>query len=1087
MDKLPKPSLFVLSLMGALTVGSGTLTVGGYPGVAVALTLPGGWGDAVAQAPADPPAAATTPTARPVLALSPDGQYMVRGTATGDLEWLDDQGQTTNGGVAQAHRGAVLAVAITRDGQTVISAGADGTLRRWDRRGNVLGEAMVSQDSPLVALALSPDGQTLISGRADGLVEQWSVAAGTPLGNPIAAHAAAIQTLDYMAGGQNWITGSQDGSVALWNADGSRAGQIASAHGGGVTQVVSSPDGQVMATTGGDGTLRFWDRVTLQPRGETLPAHDAPIQAVAYSPDGRTLATAAADGTLRLWNADGSSQWSEPVTLESDPRFLGFTPAGDLVVGTADGRVERRGPQGDVIVATRAQSAAADSISSPEDNLSPLQRLPQNTWWILAAVPALLILAGAVGALLGSSRSENEDDDEPLETDSGTASEAASEAVATTTNAQTSGSDPTQSATSEPGQVGFTPNSLPDDQPPRSMSPDLPPEANLPWGEPGGDLPRTVAAESTAAFAAASDPVPSPSFAVPRSAHLPPEAALVAPGETVPQPPTSKLEQARADLAGGRRHLREAQYDAALLCFNSAIEATEVERLKAGSLGTPLGGINALATQAQTQRGHALGLMDQAGEAMESYNTALTLDSSGVEAWIGKGRLLIALGRYEEALFCFDSALEIDSSLGPAWAGKGQALLRLGRYAEGQTCHNRALALGIEGMGPFPPYPTLDPATLEATDVDLTWPGAGGSVLGDDAVQSSAEVGYDPDIPPDLQQMVMGLPSADTDLAYAFPSDYGVPPELAAEAAQLPSRAEDSTPPAAVDWISDQGNLDQGTTIPAEVGTAPWIRPAPVEEVPDQGMEPSTATVDPSASSVANRGMASGEPLSPWQRPDPAASPLEDDLIRRIDLSVATHWDAEQGWPTPKATALDPTALTEPDSSPTVPSHSGDFVPPAEFDEDWPQDLPPEVLAAMASIPAGSSDAFGEMPIPENLDPVPGNRTSTAQSWLQLTLDRTHGPRFYALWHIDDGDRLQAKQAGSDILAVRLYDVTGHPTQTPLPPPVEEQRCHDDFAQDWYLPIPRWDRIYLAEIGYLSSTGHWQTLARSTEVPTIAA
>jgi hypothetical protein len=52
---------------------------------------------------------------------------------------------------------------------------------------------------------------------------------------------------------------------------------------------------------------------------------------------------------------------------------------------------------------------------------------------------------------------------------------------------------------------------------------------------------------------------------------------------------------------------------------------------------------------------------------------------------------------------------------------------------------------------------------------------------------------------------------------------------------------------------------------------------------------------------------------------------------------------------------------------------------------------------------------------------------------------------------------------------------------------VEEQRCHDDFAQDWYLSIPRWDRIYLAEIGYLSSTGHWQTLARSTEVPTIAA
>jgi hypothetical protein len=52
---------------------------------------------------------------------------------------------------------------------------------------------------------------------------------------------------------------------------------------------------------------------------------------------------------------------------------------------------------------------------------------------------------------------------------------------------------------------------------------------------------------------------------------------------------------------------------------------------------------------------------------------------------------------------------------------------------------------------------------------------------------------------------------------------------------------------------------------------------------------------------------------------------------------------------------------------------------------------------------------------------------------------------------------------------------------------VAEQRCRDDFAQDWYLPIPQWDRIYVVEVGYLSATGGWQAIAQSAEVAAITA
>ncbi|MEB3288541.1 MAG: DUF4912 domain-containing protein [Leptolyngbya sp.] len=708
-----------------------------------------------------------------------------------------------------------------------------------------------------------------------------------------------------------------------------------------------------------------------------------------------------------------------------------------------------------------AQTQGADPVS-PSESLDFLQNLPQSTWWILATIPALLIGTGSLAAWLGGKpqpASPDEVDDEQgaddldpdLDQDGlghppalGDEDSGSPDRNAGRPAADAGDPDPLDLANSP-----VTPDPVAPTLAGAAPADSLPPEADLRWDWAQPSVSRAAAPAEDHPRAVAQAGMTSP----------PPAAAWDGDGETVPQPPTSKLEQARADLAEGRQQLRAAQHEAALLCFNSAIEATEVERLKAEALGTPIGGINALATQAQTQRGHALGLLGQPSEAMESYNTALGLDSAAVEAWIGKGRLLIALGRYEEALFCFDSALELDSSLGPAWAGKGQALLRLGRHAEGQTCHRRGLALGLEGLGPLPPYPTLDPSTLRSSGDSAApaWP-SDAAVL-QDLPPAPTAVNHDPDIPLDLQQVVMGLPSADTDLAYAFPSDYGVPPELVADVADLPNQAETS-----VETPTWPGVSEDPSPLARDLGTAPWVGPIP---------EPLATEESPTAADT-----------------DPSQIP---------DRSVADHWNPDQGWPTPKATAMDPSALGQPrtagrvDTGNTVwpgrpvsavgTTTTAEFLPPAEFDEDWAQGLPPEVLAAMASIPAGSPDAFAPLPPPER--PTPTAPVARIQSGIKLTIDRSQGPRFYALWHIEEEDRVQAKRTGGEVLAVRLYDVTGHPTQTPLPPPVEEQRCHDDFAQDWYLAIPRWDRIYLAEIGYLSSHGQWQVIARSPEVPAL--
>ena len=974
------------------------------------------------------------------VAVSPDGRFMVRGTEDGQLEWLDAEGNPTDTVVDNAHRGAVSTVVVSPDGQTVVSSGADGTLRRWDRNGNPLGQPLAGQGGPILALALSPDGQTVASGTANGTVERWSLADGSPLGEPIAAHDGPVRALHYPAGGQALITGSSDGSLGFWNADGTPSSRIAAAHQGGVTAITSSPDGQVLTTTGSDGTLRSWDRSTLQPRGGAIQAHDGAVSAVAYSPDGSSLATAGADSTLQLWAADGTPRLAEPVQLDEPAASLGYTPEGRLVVGRSDRNVELRDDQGERVTGA---DPAADPAAAPEPEATAadsdsfwqrIRNLPPSAWWMLAVIPAVLLLIGIVGSLFGG----KDDDDE-------TATAAA-------------------------------------DRPPG-------PGAGMDSSGMGGRLPVTAG--------------PLPPGVLPEVDRVPPEAELVSgsaayPGGAAP----SKLEQARTDMAEGRRLMREGHCDTALIYFNQAVEATEVERSKAETTGIPAQGINAIAAQAQAQRGNALAMLGQANEAIDSYNAALQIDSSAIEAWIGKGNLLSTMARYDEAIFCFDTALELDPAATAAWTGKGQALMQMGRQSEGQTCLDRAAALGSDdpslGLPRFDPAPGpyLGASGLGASGLGASGPGTSGpgtsgpGISGPDnwlptgleapeialapgelpqveAPGYAPSGGYDPDVPLELQQMVLGLPSADVEISGSTSATTeDVPPALTAEAARLPGQAEDAMA------LVDGAVAPESPPLSPESESSGGITPGPL---PPMSLE------DELLSQVYLSGVADANAVPNME---PSSEPNSEPEGRSADHNRATA-------PADIIPPLRPAPVSVP---PPVTLEPGDYIPPpptepsaALIDDDDDlsglEGLPPEVLAAMASIPPSSPDSFGVVPAAADAAIAPAPATA-AKSWIRLSVDR-ESDRFYALWNVDQDDRTQAKNQGGETMTLRLYDVTGRATQTPLPSAVAEQRCRDDFAQDWYLPIPQWDRIYVVEVGYLSARGDWQAIAQSAEVAAI--
>ena len=153
------------------------------------------------------------------VAYSPDGSMLATGSGTGVIRIYRPKTDASPL-VLRGHSMPVTQILFSPDGQEIISAGHDRTVREWDTiwigqprlvcgqpdwirclalspRGDVIavggdapGIAVKSRDGatvadlrgheqPVTALAFTPDGRTLVSAGRDGVVHLWDVATGS--------------------------------------------------------------------------------------------------------------------------------------------------------------------------------------------------------------------------------------------------------------------------------------------------------------------------------------------------------------------------------------------------------------------------------------------------------------------------------------------------------------------------------------------------------------------------------------------------------------------------------------------------------------------------------------------------------------------------------------------------------------------------------------------------------------------------------------------------------------------------------------------------------------------------------------------
>lgn len=214
------------------------------------------------------------------------------------------------------HNQPVRSMSFSSDGRALASVDVEGNIKTWDttRQGGNSSEGIVGpvisfegspRDSQVVALHPSKTPQWVLVGGADGSARILGLKPKTP-SHLHSKHGwcfalAVSPDGDTVAAGSTYSSDPGQAHIELWNRKTGAAVADFPRHANRlIFQVRFSPDGKVLASSGGDGMILLTDLATRKVQTSLGPG--AISYAIAYTADGKYIAAAGDDGQIRLWD-----------------------------------------------------------------------------------------------------------------------------------------------------------------------------------------------------------------------------------------------------------------------------------------------------------------------------------------------------------------------------------------------------------------------------------------------------------------------------------------------------------------------------------------------------------------------------------------------------------------------------------------------------------------------------------------------------------------------------------------------------------------------------------------------------------------
>lgn len=289
----------------------------------------------------------TIPGGAASIAFSPDAARLAVGGSDGSVSlWDITSTSATRQSMLTGHQFQVKKLAFSPDGTTLLTTSDDNTTRLWnvaEQRENW----QINNIGQSVDLSFSPDGSQFavmwrggfgIYNTADGaLVSQVNSIADEVMEIAFSADGTRLATVGFMNGVTVWDVMTREVLTKLDHSF------------GGPNGIMFSPDGSQLVglTFGGEPPvlgIQFWDAITgaktafwpYPPAGtRDGDGMSGMTHGVLYSPDGKLLITGRGDGTIYVFDAATGEMLTALKAHNGEIVDLAFTSDGTRLVTTA--------------------------------------------------------------------------------------------------------------------------------------------------------------------------------------------------------------------------------------------------------------------------------------------------------------------------------------------------------------------------------------------------------------------------------------------------------------------------------------------------------------------------------------------------------------------------------------------------------------------------------------------------------------------------------------------------------------------------------------------------------------------------------
>jgi WD40 repeat protein len=204
---------------------------------------------------------------------------------------------------SEGHEALVSKVIYSPDGQKILSASWDGTIKEWDVAGGVCLRTYQKHENVVTNAVYSPNGKKILSASADKTIKEWDVTDGKCM-QTYKGHENVVNSALYSPDGKKILLALADKSIREWDAAGAKYLRTYQGHESSVTNAVYSPDGQKILSASADKSIREWD-VAGGKCLRTYQGHENVVNSAVYSPDGKKILSASADKSIKVWDVAG--------------------------------------------------------------------------------------------------------------------------------------------------------------------------------------------------------------------------------------------------------------------------------------------------------------------------------------------------------------------------------------------------------------------------------------------------------------------------------------------------------------------------------------------------------------------------------------------------------------------------------------------------------------------------------------------------------------------------------------------------------------------------------------------------------------